>query len=197
MEQQQPDRLGPTNGRYSGIFGIALVVLLALGSLVDGWQAGDAAILAGLALAALLIWAVVLRPVVLIDGSDLVLRNMFSTTRVALAAVEEVQVKHVLTVLAEGRTLHSTAINRKRVRRTRAAARTGRTGHEPGPVHPSFPDLVESRIRRLAADERQRRGAEGAAVDPTPAVRREWSWPLVAVAVALLVDTAALTLLFA
>jgi hypothetical protein len=174
------ERFEPTNGRFSAYVGLGLIGLLAVGSALDGWHDSDPALFAGLALVALLVATVLLRPVVRVEGRDLVLQNMFSTTRVDIAAVDDVEVRHVLTVLAAGQRLHSTALHRQKARRGPRGRRPGRKPEPAAPVHPFYAGLVESRVKTLASDARRVRKAPAG-----DAVRRTWSWPLVGAAVVL------------
>jgi hypothetical protein len=183
------ERFEPTNGRFSAYVGLGLIGLLAVGSALDGWHDSDPALFAGLALVALLVGAVLLRPVVRVEGRDLVLQNMFSTTRVDLAAVDDVEVRHVLTVLAAGQRIYSTALHRQRAKRVPRGRRPGSTPQPAAPVHPVYADLVESRLKTLASDARRVRTSPAG-----DAVRRTWSWPLVGATAVLAVVTLVLLL---
>lgn len=96
MEQ----RYGPTSGTVSGYFGLVLCALV-IGLVVTGdLTAGAVRVIAAAAGAAVLIWAYMLRPRIILeaDGATLVLRNPLSSWRIPVASVRVVAVKAVTTV---------------------------------------------------------------------------------------------------
>lgn len=190
MQQSGPERFGPTSGRVAGWIAIGLVLVIAVSTLLDGYDDSDATVVCALALAGLVCWAVLLRPSLVLADHVVVLRNMFSTTRIPLALVEDVEVRHVTTVLAAGRSYLSTAVHRPR-RSRRATLLSSHKAQQPGPPTPSVADLVVSRIRSRADTARaalRSGGAEPAAVSRT--------WDAEVVAPAVLLALAAIVLLF-
>jgi hypothetical protein len=96
MTEQDDDavveRFPPTSGRVSGILGLVtagIVLVLA----VSAWDTGTALGVAIVAvLGAVLVWGALLRPALWATGRDLVMRGMFHTDRVPLAAIDRVVV---------------------------------------------------------------------------------------------------------
>ena len=109
MAEQTDETFRPTDGRVAGVLGLVVVLaLMVLGVVADYplWMFGL------LATIGVLVWASMLRPVVRIAGDELVLRNMFVTIGVPLAAIEEVVVSRVLAVRVGARRFVSPAISR-------------------------------------------------------------------------------------
>lgn len=177
MADAKTETFHPTNGRVVGVLGLLLVLALLVLGVVEGvplWVLGL------LATAGVLTWASVLRPGVRIAGDELVLRNMFVTVGVPLAAVEQVAVRRVLAVRAGDRRLVSPAISRP----LRQTLRSGpRDAVEGTLATMSYPDFVEERIRAQAADHRERLGVKAWSVEQqalAEQVRRKLAWPEVA-----------------
>jgi hypothetical protein len=200
-ESPTEEKFAQNGGHVVAVLGTLVVVAMVVGWALDPDEVG----LWVLALAfvlALLIWTSTLRPRVLVQGSSLVMRNMLSTVRIPLAAVEEIAVRQVMAVRAGdkryvcagvGRTLRQ-AMKGSAVQRAREQM-GGLRGEvativEPGMV---YADYVEVRVRQLAGEDLARRGIRS----PSPEVeelgahvRREPAWPeisLLVVAVALFV----------
>ncbi|QCX28276.1 hypothetical protein [Nocardioides jishulii] len=171
------ESFAPTSGTFVGWFVIAVAVVVAVLGVLDGTDGfGPAALVAAL-VASVFAWLTLLRPRVLLQGDAVVLRQSLSTTRIPLAAVEDVSVRHVLEISAGGKRYATAAIGHPRRRIVREAAGAGRREQEGsaprvGEVH--WADHVESRLRRAALDARARgTGQEGAVerrIDVVPAV---------------------------
>lgn len=166
-----------TNGRATGIGGLVLAAAIAVYGLVAVDARIGVPMLAVAFLLAVLTYAAVLRPRIGVSDQDLVLRQMFSTTRIPLAAIEDVTVRHIAKIRVAGRTYDSPALSRRR-----ASLRRRARGMEPvvGPT-----DLVTERIEEARASARRRAGV--AEYSPEQAllsakISTEWSWPLVALA---------------
>jgi hypothetical protein len=185
------ERFQPTSGRLSGILGLVTAAVI----LVLAVAAGDAdrplgvAIIA--ALGGLLVWAALLRPALWVTDRDLVLRGMFRTDRIPLAAIDRVVVAQVLAVTAGGRRFVSPTIGYTARQTARANARRPES---PSAKVPSSVDthqgFVEERLNHLAQDARDRQGiARGSSEQQALAagVRRSYAWPELAGVAACLV----------
>jgi hypothetical protein len=165
------ERFHATNGRTSGYIGLACTaVILALA--IAGWSTGRPLGVAILALlGALLVWVVMLRPGMWATDRDLVLRGMYRTDTVPLAAIDRVAVGQVTAVSVGDRRYLSPVVgySARQTVKLRAAAKKAGTGA------PSATDtyqvFVEERIGHLARDARDR-GA-----DPAAPARRTYAWP--------------------
>jgi hypothetical protein len=189
------ERFAPNGGQLIAVLGALAVLGFVVGWLVD--RDGVPLWVPAVALVGgTLLYASTVRPRVLVQARDLVLRNMFSTTRIPLAAVEELAVRQVLAVRAGGRryvcsgvgrslrsALKGSAVQRAReqmggLRGEAAAVR------EPGM---NYADYVESRLQELVNEDRVRRGVAKYS-DEADALGREATttpaWPEIAVLVA-------------
>jgi hypothetical protein len=190
MTEQDSDavveRFQPTSGRVSGVLGLvtaAVVLVLAVAAWDPGRPLGVAIVAV---LGALLVWTALLRPALWVTSRDLVLRSMFHTDRVPLAAIDKVVVTQVLAATAGGRRYVSPTIGytARQTVKSRIQAR-GATRPAPSPLtsHQAF---VEERLNHLARDSRDRLGiTRGSAEQEALAadVRRTYAWPeIVAVA---------------
>ena len=175
MGEEPVERFRPTGGLVSGVLAmafVAAVVVVGLAELTSGFPLPfvTAALVMGV-----LVWAAMLRPRVWATADDLVLRNMFSTAVIPLAAIEGVVVRQVMAVRAGERRYVSPAVGKPRGRssgwgrRQVAVAPFGSPrGHRPqlptgGHVgdqrrEPPYADFVADRISHLATSARERRG---------------------------------------
>ncbi|WP_028653279.1 hypothetical protein [Nocardioides halotolerans] len=141
--------------------------------------------------AAVVIYASTVRPRVLVEGRDLVLRNMLSTIRLPLASIEEIAVRQVMAVRAGGkryvcagvgRTLRQamkgSAVQRARQEVGGLRGELAKTeGREPGM---NYADFVEIRVQELVNEDLARRGIKKRSAEADALaehVRREWAWP--------------------
>jgi hypothetical protein len=172
------ERFHPTSGRISGLLGLAAAgVVLVLG--VVAWDPGRPLGIAIIAcLAAILIWAAMLRPALWVTEHDLVMRNMLHTDRVPLAAIDKVAVAQVLAVKVGERRFVSPAIGHS----ARAIMRAKRGGKTPTSTE-SYPVFVEERIAFLAQDKRDwlhiEKGSP-AQIALAAQARRTYAWPEIA-----------------
>ena len=181
MPESQPDSHVATfhaSGRGVGV----LALLMVAGALVFGAVASDAHYAAwvwpALALIAVVVWCVILRPCIRLAPTALELRNALSTVQVQLGAVETIEVRQVARVRVGGRTLTCAGAGR-----TRKVIRRDTQLSGDAPVQ-DYSDgaLLEQRVRHRAAELVEL----GEATDPT--IRRTWAWPEIA---ALVVTVAA------
>ena len=168
-DSQVEEKFAPNGGQLAAGLGLLVVAVL-----VGIWASDPGRVplwvLAAALLVAVLIWSTMLRPRVWVEPGTLVLRNMLDTTRIPLAAVEEVAVRQVMAVRVGERRFVSPGVGRSlRQAMKGSAAQRARTqlpglqgmvaeGAEavaPGMV---YGDYVELRLRDLAAEDRTRRG---------------------------------------
>ncbi len=185
------ERFAPTSGRFSGIAGLitaGVVLILA----VLGWDVGTPLGVAIVALlGGLLVWAAMLRPALWTTTDDLVMRGMFGTHWVPLAAIDTVIVTQVLAVKVGDQRYVSPVIGYTVRQTMRSKVRDARspTSSVPAPTqqHQAF---VEARIAYVAQDARDRLGIRKGSPEQqvlADGVRHTWAWPeLVAAAVLVL-----------
>ncbi len=177
----------PTGGRLSGLFALAIGALLVVLGLVDGVSL----VMVGFGLLfAALAWTSLLRPRVSIESEHLVLRGMVDTTRVPLAAVEEVVVRQVLAVRAGDKRFTSPAIGRSRRQLTKEGLRGATDGDAGATSEPVFGVFVQDRIRQRAKEARDRAGIKNASAEQdalAAQVRREPAVPEIVALVGSLV----------
>lgn len=183
----------PTSGRVTGIAGLLIGLVVVVSGVLDRAAGFPLWVTLSAVVAMVLVWSAMLRPRVFLDGDDLVLRNMWETVTMPLAAVEEVAVRQVLVLRVGERRYVSPAVGRPwRKLATGAPAAAG------GPAAPSYPEYVEERIRQRMDETRSSLGV--ARYSPqqealAARVRRRPAWPEVAaLAVSVLALAAALIL---
>ena len=173
MTEQVVERFKPTSGRIMGTIGLVLVgVALVLGLLDPDSGFGGPVFAAAVALG-VLTWASSLRPAMWVTTDSLVMRNMFDTVTIPLAAIEQVAVQQVTAVRAGDRRYVSPVVGR-----SLRQAMKGRRDTEGG-VPSSYPDMVEQRIRQLAQDAAAARGIRPRSVEQVELgrdVRRRPAW---------------------
>ncbi|MFC6341892.1 hypothetical protein ACFP8W_07890, partial [Nocardioides hankookensis] len=153
------ERFAPTSGRISGIVGLATAGVILVLALIAGETGTPLGVAIVAVLGGLLIWAALLRPALWVTSRDLVMRGMFSTQRVPLAAIDGVVVTQVLAAKVGDHRYVSPVIGYTVRQTIKAKARDGRnpSGSAPAPTneHQAF---VEARIDFLAQDARDRLG---------------------------------------
>lgn len=126
----QPMRFGPTSGVAVGIIGLLACAVVAVAVLVDG--GGVAAVRVALAagLAAVLTWAYLLRPRILLTAEHLVLRNPWTEVRLGVASVRDVTVRSFTRVSTQERTFDAVAVGYplRKLSRERRSPRAGLFG---------------------------------------------------------------------
>ncbi len=183
----------PTSGRVIGSLGLVAAAAVFILALVDWSASASLPTAAGAALAGVLIWAAMLRPRVGLTGSALVLRNMFETVHVPLAAIEQLVVRQFLAVRAGERRYVSSALGHSMRSLIRSASKEKRGSGLRTPEHVTdlkYADLVEQQIRAAAEEARAVAGVSllsdeqlALAAD----VRREKAWPELGLTVGLVV----------
>ncbi|GAA1133950.1 hypothetical protein [Nocardioides aquiterrae] len=165
------EKFHATNGRASGYIGLACTAVI-LGLAIAGWSTGRPLGVAILAvLGALLIWVVMLRPGLWATGRELVLRGMYHTDTIPLAAIDRVAVGQVTAVSVGDKRYLSPVVgySARQTVRLRAASRKAGTA-APSAID-TYQVFVEERITHLARDARDRN------TDPAATVRRTYAWP--------------------
>jgi len=161
------------------VIALAAVAALVIGDATAGWHPP---VTFGALLFGIVAYAAFLRPRVGVEDGDLVVRRLYSTQRVPVAAVETVTIGRTFEATAGGRHYVSSAVMRPL---RQALTLKG----DPTPEK-SYPDFVESRILRLADDARAAAGvrweseAQWALAED---VRRTWAWPLIGLTLAVAV----------
>lgn len=156
MNDERGERFASWGGRVAGGTGMAGVAAVVLLGLVGSGDAYHPAAYVVCGLVALVLWVVLLRPLVAVEGDHLRLRNPFSTVRVPLAAIEQVVVRQFLVVRAGDRSYSNTAVSRSHRQGLRDDRRGDVTGRDIAGL--SYAANVERRIGRLAEDARNTHG---------------------------------------
>ncbi|RNL62987.1 hypothetical protein EFK50_14820 [Nocardioides marmoriginsengisoli] len=151
-------RFGPTSGTVTGVLGLVLCAGAAAALLVDDVSAAHVRTVLVLLAVAVLIWAFMLRPRVLIEpAGTLLLRNGFTDWRIPLASVTDVEVRAVMTVRTSDDGRYQGAGVGKSVRQLARANRpaTGggffRLGPPPAPEAPGKPKPTDQSDADFAA----------------------------------------------
>lgn len=139
-------RFGPTSGTFSGFLGLVLCAIVIGLAAVGGPTAGSIRVAITAAAAAVLVWAYLLRPRIILEagGSTLELRNPLSSWRIPLATVRVVGVKTVTTVKTDDARYDAVAVGyplRKLVRESR-----------PGTPGPSLFGMMTPSLRDPSLD---------------------------------------------
>lgn len=181
----------PTSGRVLGSIGLVVAAAVVVLAVIDRDASGAPATGVGALLAAVLIWAAMLRPRVGITPSTLVLRNMVDTVHLPLAAVEQLAVRQFLAVRVGEKRFVSAALGHSWRSLARRAARERRAAAPLEPENVSqiaYPDLVADRIRHAAEAARLDAGVALLSDEQlalAAGVRREPAWPEILAAVML------------
>ena len=147
-----------------GLLTLALLAAIHPDAGAPGW------ISAALVLFALVVYVASVRPAVVLQESELVLRNMLTSVHVPWPLVGDVRIRQFLTVEVGDETYDCAAVGRTR-RQIYRDAKTMIEREAAAPAELSFGHFVETKIRNRAEDARRR--------DPeaTGKVRRVRAWP--------------------
>jgi len=184
------ERFAPTSGRFSGVAGLVTAGAVLVLAAIDWDNGAPLGIAIVTVLAAVLVWAAMLRPALWVTARDLVMRGMFGTYRIPLAAIDTVVVTQVLAVKVGGKRYVSPVIGYTVRQTMKAKVREGQgpTSAAPGPAH-DHQAFVEARLDYMAQDARDRLGIRRGSPEQQALaadVRHSWAWPELA-ACALLV----------
>ena len=155
-------------GRVTGVIGLVVAAGIVVLALVDPGEI-PLPVVAGAILAAVLIWATMLKPQVSVADHRLVLRNMLETIRIPLAAIEDLAVRQVLVVRVGEKRFVSPGVGRS-VRQAVTASRSEGPTHTKPALGPAlgggtpsqvdagiaYADWVEHRLKDLAQLDRDR-----------------------------------------
>ncbi|MBZ5741351.1 hypothetical protein [Nocardioides mangrovi] len=186
------ERFPPTSGRIIGWLGVVTTAVIFVAAVV-AWSPDTALGVALLAaLGGVLSWASLLRPAVWATGDELVLRGMFQTDRIPLAAVDRVVITQVLAVWAGDKRYVSPAIGHSARDVIYARRRPGGLEQQgmdelqaqasaiSAGARGAYQAHVEERIRHLADEARTRAGVRRGSPEQealASGVRRTWAWP--------------------
>lgn len=106
------ERFSATSGRITGVLAVIACSSFALVGVAEGQERFAPWLTAVFVLVAVLAWASMLRPALWATDSDLVMRGMFTTLHLPLAAVEEMAVRQVLAVRVGERRYVSPVVGR-------------------------------------------------------------------------------------
>lgn len=176
-----------SGGHATGVIGLAVTaLLLGYGVLVPdvdyapwAWPL--------LLLIGILLWAVLMRPALIIRGDTLELREIVHSRWIPVARVTDVAITHVTRIGADGHTYVSNGVGRSR----REIVRDERRGGAALTEDHSVGWLVEQKVQRLAARARE---AQELSDKELPEPRLTWAWPEIGAIVALSVATLGLVL---
>jgi hypothetical protein len=174
--EQVVEQFRPTSGRVTGVLGLVLAGVVVVIGLLDREQF-PILLVAIAVLAAGLIWTSMLRPGLWVTRDQVVLRNMVTTTRIPLAAVERVVVRQVVSINAGERRFVSPAVGRslrQSLPTPRAKAQTAET---------SYPVFVEERLHHLVDEARVRTGVKPYSDEQLQLagqIERTYAWPEIA-----------------
>ncbi len=183
MSDQRPDpaveRFHATNGRTSGYIGLgcaAVILVLA----IAGWSTGRALGVAILALlGALLVWVVMLRPGMWATDRDLVMRSMYHTDAIPLAAIDRVAVGQVTAVSVAKKRYVSPVVGYTARQSIKQRSAAKNPSAKTASATDTYQVFVEERISYLAREAAARSGGS------TGTVRRTYAWPEIAGTVVL------------
>jgi len=137
MASRKPDDdrvYTPTTGTVSGWTGLVIAAAFVIAVVASDWSVGGARYALAALIFALLMWCYMLRPRVVIGGSEVELRNPFSSWHVPLVDVRRVEVRAVTMLTTDERRYDGVAVGRPartllkgNQQRTRFLSTPGRT----------------------------------------------------------------------
>lgn len=167
----KPERYA-SGGVVGGVLGLAGVLTVATYGVVGATADYAPWFWAALVLTAFLIYLVLMRPAVVLHGSEVELRNLVSSWWVPYARLTGVEVKQMTKLYVSGERYVGAGFGRTR----RAIRRDGAIGASPGEQAREVDDkaslgrLVEAKLERRMSNARRDRAEAGP-------VRRTWAWP--------------------
>lgn len=181
MTDDVVEKFRPTSGRITGVIALVLVAAIVLIGLLDRAQGFPPVVVWGALCVGVVVWSAMLRPRLWVTATDVVMRNMFSTVRVPLVAVEQIVVRQVLALRAGDQRYVSPAVGKS----WRQTLKTSKPGPQvqpgqPGQPAPSYPAFVEDRLHQLTEEARAKAGVtllSDEQLAHAAGVRRAWAWP--------------------
>lgn len=183
------ERFEASNGRLPGYLGLAIAAGIVIVAILD-WDPGrPLGIIIIAVLGGLLVWAALLRPGLWVTHDDLVMRGMFHTDQIPLAAIDKVTTSQVLAVYVGDRRFVTAVIGQTARQTLKTRAGRGASTSNLSEVH-SHTSIVEARIVQLAQETRLRDRIRSGSPEQqalAAGVRRNYAWPeIVGVAVCVL-----------
>jgi hypothetical protein len=175
------ERFPATNGRLSGYVGLGCAAIV-LAIAISGWDDGGPLGVAILAvLAGLLLWVVMLRPAMWVADRELVMRSLFHTDRIPLAAIDKVVVGQVTAVSVGEKRYVSPVVGYTARQTIKGRMASKDPDAKAATAADTYQVFVEDRISHLVKEDRERYGADAGAV------LRTYAWPEIAGTAALVV----------
>lgn len=175
-------RYGPTAGTVSGWIGLVICAAVLVTFAISSPGVVGSRWIAGASGAAVVIWSMMLRPVIIVRPPVVELRNPFSSWQVPLATIDAVLVRAVTRIESGGRSYDAVAVGRRVRKMARSVAVPGRVNEfgradampaiEPDPVSrrldastpEALADLMIEQILNAAADAKRRNDPVGTPV---------------------------------
>ncbi len=171
-------RFHPTSGRFMAVVALVLTALVVAVAAADP-GAVPAVVVTLVVLGGVLAWATMLWPALSVNAEHLVMRSIFATVWLPLAAIEELAVRQVLAVRVGRRRYVSPVVGRSWRRSFVEGRPPRRTQPERSVAEIAYPDYVEQELRHRMEDARAAAGV-GLFSDEQLAlaqqVRREPAW---------------------
>lgn len=181
-------RFRPTSGLITGVLGLLTAAAVLVAAVLEFDRGTPLGVAIVALLGALLVWAAMLRPALWVTGRDLVMRGMFHTDRIPLAAIEQISVTQVFAVWAGGQRYVSPVVGYT-VRQSVRSRFKGRGVTDQGErVTDTHQEFVLARIEHLAQEAAQQAGVRRRSPEQralAAGVRRTWAWPEIAAAAVL------------
>lgn len=179
---RRPISLGPTSGTVPGWLGLVIVAVVLVTILLSQRTGGGLLLALCTLLAGVLVWAVLLRPRVVVGEEELELRNAFVSRHIPYSAIESIDVRTATLVRAGGRRYVGAGVGRSVRTMVRAGTPAERTPMKTKPGQlgtEGVPDFLLARVR----DKRAATGGPGAATGGP--VRTSYAVPEAAAAAVL------------
>ncbi len=172
----RPETFRSTGALVFGGITVVGALALAVWVVVDPDTGAPDWVAAVLVLLAVVVYIAQVRPAVVLEESELVLRNMLETVHLPWAAIAEVRIRQFLTIKVGDREFNCAAVGRSR----RQIRRDSRMVVEANPSEASFGRFVETKLRNRASDARNRQGIKANSPEQAALsddLRRVRAWP--------------------
>ncbi len=171
-------RFHSTSGRFMAVVALVLAAVVVVVAVADP-GAVPGVVVAGVVLGGVLAWASMLWPALSVNADHLVMRSIFETVRLPLAAIEELAVRQVLAVRVGERRYVSPVVGRSWRKSFVGDLPRGQKRPERPLTEIAYPDYVEQELRQRMEDARAAAGVSllsDAQVALAQQVRREPAW---------------------
>jgi len=176
--------------RPMGWFGLAMVVALLAITFLDGSSDGHLAFASGVLLFGAIVVMVYLRPMLVLHGDHLLVRNALSDVTVPWNRIEAIDLRQVLEVDVGDRVVRALAFGRT-IRQQRRSAKAGAKASDAGLGEVDYTTFVVDRLRNVAQSHGGLRTGAGDAAE----LEQSWRWSDITVLAVLGLVTASLVLL--